>query len=187
MSEEPPAAEPTQARSARRWWLIVSVVAVALATAGLIMGQRDDGSGTGGAGGGQAQDFELPVLGGDGTVSLASFRGQPVVVNFFAAWCAPCKRELPALQEVAAKLEGRVAFVGIDHQDSERAALQLLRDVGVTYPAGYDPEGKVATSYGLFGMPTTLFVAPDGRLLEKHTGELSREQLERAIGRHFGV
>lgn len=187
MTDEPPleAPPPGVHRRVRRWCIAGGAVTVVLlVVGGVTLGQRgtDTTEGTG-----QAPPFELPRLGGEGTVSLASFRGKPVVVNFFAAWCGPCKRELPAIQRVAARLEGRVAFLGVDHQDNERAALALLQDVGVTYPAGYDPEGRVATTYGLFGMPTTLFVAPDGRLLEKHTGELSQEQLERAIARHFGV
>lgn len=164
----------------RRWWWAGGGIAVfTLVVVGLVAAR--------GGGDVQAKGFDLPRLNGDGHVSLASVRGQPVVVNFFASWCVPCRKEMPALQAVAAKVQGRVAFLGVDHQDDRSGALQLLADTGVQYPTGYDPDGKVATSYGLFGMPTTLFVAPDGRLLEKHTGELSQAQLEESISRLFGV
>lgn len=113
--------------------------------------------------------------------------GRPVVVNFFASWCVPCRRELPAFQAVADRAGDRVAFLGIDHQDDRKGGLDLLADTGVRFPSGYDPEGKVARAYGLLGMPSTLFVSPDGVLLEAHTGEMSEAQLVRAVERHFGI
>lgn len=166
-------------RRRRLWWIGGGVALFALVVAGLGLSQRHATT--------EAKDFALPRLGGEGTVSLASLRGKPVVVNFFASWCVPCRKEMPALQAVSAKVKDRVAFLGVDHQDDRQGALQLLADTGVQYPTGYDPDGKVATSYGLFGMPTTLFVAADGRLLEKHTGELSGAQLEETITRLFGA
>jgi thiol-disulfide isomerase/thioredoxin len=110
-----------------------------------------------------------------------------VLVNFFASWCVPCRKEMPAFQAVSAQLGDRVAFIGVNHNDDRAGALQLLADTGVRYPTGYDPEGHVAASYGLFGMPSTLFVGADGTLLETHTGEISRDQLEQTISRLFGV
>lgn len=164
----------------RRWWWIGGGAAlVALVVVGLALSQR--------GGDVAARDFHLPRLGSPGTVSLSALKGKPVVVNFFASWCVPCRQEMPALQAVAAKLKDRVAFLGVDHQDDREGALKLLADTGVQYPTGYDPDGKVATSYGLFGMPTTLFVSADGRVLEKHTGELSQAKLEEAINRLFGA
>jgi cytochrome c biogenesis protein CcmG/thiol:disulfide interchange protein DsbE len=163
----------------RSWWIGGGVAVVALVIAGLALSQR--------GGDVQARDFQLPRLNGAGTVSLASVKGRPVVINFFASWCVPCRHEMPALQAVATRVKDRVAFLGVDHQDDRDGALELLADTGVQYPTGYDPDGKVATSYGLFGMPTTLFVGMDGRLLDKHTGELSAAQLEETISRLFGV
>lgn len=119
-------------------------------------------------------------------VSLAALSGTPVVMNFFAAWCIPCATELPAFQAVADETKGRVAFLGIDHQDSRRAALELMEETGVTFPAGYDPEGKVARAYGLRGMPTTVFISAGGRILERRNGEMSGAELRQAIDRHFG-
>jgi cytochrome c biogenesis protein CcmG/thiol:disulfide interchange protein DsbE len=135
-----------------------------------------------------APAFDLPeVRGGGGRVRLADFRGRPVVLNFFAAWCGPCKREMPAFARLSRELAGRVAFVGVNHQDSRRLARRLLAETGVTYPAGYDPDGTTAVAYRIVGMPTTVFIAPDGRLLASHAGEISAEDLRATIRRLFGV
>lgn len=134
-----------------------------------------------------ATDIDLPAVTGDSHVRLADSRGKPTVVNFFASWCTPCRKEMPALQQVSDRLSGKVAFMGVDHQDNRDSAAELLKDTGVKYPTGYDPDGKVAKAYGLFGMPTTLFVSADGRVLETHTGELSRSALEDAISKHFSI
>lgn len=139
------------------------------------------------AGGGQASAVELAdVREGAPAVSLAALGGKPVVMNFFAAWCAPCVKELPAFQAVAEETRGEVVFVGINHQDSRRAAQELLDQTGVTFPAAYDPEGNVARAYGLRGMPTTVFISVGGRILERRSGEMSGAELRQAIDRHFG-
>lgn len=139
-------------------------------------------------GGGAAKNFEIPNLQrGEPVVSLASFKGQPVVLNFWASWCIPCRREMPAFQAVAEKVKGKVAFVGVNHQDGRSAGLDLVKETGVRYPSGYDPGGKVAAAYGLFGMPTTLFISPEGNILERRSGEMSRQELEDALKRLFAV
>lgn len=134
-------------------------------------------------GGGQpAQGFDLPNLreGGE-PVRLADYRGRPVVVNFWASWCVPCRREMPAFQAVSKRMRGRVAFIGVNHQDSRKGGLALLAETGVTYPAGYDPDGAVAKAYGLIGMPSTIFVSADGEIVGRRTGGLTAAELERAI------
>ncbi len=163
-----------------RWWAAGGAALFGLVVVALVL-SRGAVSPAG------VQPIELPRLNGEGTVSLASYRGQPVVVNFFASWCIPCRKELPAFQAVADRFEGRVAFLGVNHQDNREGALALLADAGVRYPAGYDPDGLVATAYGLFGMPTTLFVSADGQLVAKHTGELTQAKLEEMIADRFGL
>lgn len=178
-------------RRSRLLWLVGATTAVAgLGGAAALSssGSDKDPSNTARvtAGGRRAAAFELPDLReGAPAVSLAALSGKPVVLNFFAAWCAPCVKELPAFQAVAEQIKG-VAFIGIDHQDSRRAAQELLEDTGVEFPAGYDPEGNVARAYGLRGMPTTVFISAGGRILERRTGEMSGSELRQAISRHFG-
>ena len=84
-------------------------------------------------------------------------------------------------QSLFEQLGDQVAFIGIDHQDRRAAALDLLTETGVTYPTGYDPVGDIARAYGLFGMPTTVFISADGVILARRTGEMDALELERAI------
>lgn len=136
------------------------------------------------ASGERAPDIQLAsVVDPEQTVDLRDVAGRPVVVNFWASWCVPCRREMPTFQALHERLGNRVAFVGIDHQDRREDALDLLAETGVTYPTGYDPAGDVARAYGLFGMPTTVFISVDGEILARRTGEIDADELERTIQR----
>jgi cytochrome c biogenesis protein CcmG, thiol:disulfide interchange protein DsbE len=137
-------------------------------------------------GGGTAPPFRLPsIYQGQADVDLASLRGRPLIVNFWASWCIPCRQEMPAFQAVYREIGNRVAFLGIDHQDSRRLGLDLLRETGVGYPSGYDPNGQVAAAFGLFGMPTTIFISPSGKILERRTGAFTKEDLRATVNRLF--
>lgn len=115
------------------------------------------------------------------TVGLQSARGRPVVINFWASWCVPCRKELPHFEAAHQRFGDRVAFLGVNHQDGRTPARDLLRQTGVTYPSGSDPEGKVASDYRLRGMPSTVFVSSGGEIVASRTGELSRSQLDELI------
>ncbi|MPY94947.1 MAG: redoxin domain-containing protein [Acidimicrobiia bacterium] len=98
-----------------------------------------------------APTFRLPDLRDPARdIALADFAGRPVVLNFWAAWCGPCRREMPAFERLHHQLGDRVAFVGINHQDGRSDALALLAETGVTYPSAHDPAGEVAQAYGLY-------------------------------------
>ncbi|MDQ3107388.1 MAG: TlpA family protein disulfide reductase [Actinomycetota bacterium] len=130
-----------------------------------------------------AATFTLPELREDrGEVGLGATPGQATVVNFFAAWCEPCKKELPAMQ-AASEAYPNVAFLGVDHQDSRLDAIELLDSFGVTYPAGYDPRGDVAARYAVRGLPATVFIDADGRIVDFHQGELSAAELRERLDR----
>jgi hypothetical protein len=92
---------------------------------------------------------------------------------------------MPAFQAIYRKVKGRIAFVGIDHQDTRDDALKFVHQTGVQYPVGFDSDGVVARAYGLFGVPTTVFVDAGGRELERHTGQLSQGDLQATIDRLF--
>ncbi len=133
-------------------------------------------------GGGAAPTFALPELTDpSATLSLAQLRGRPVLVNFWASWCVPCRKEAPLLETAHRHLGDRVAFVGVDTNDTRAAALSFLHQTGVTYPSAYDPHGTAATTYGLFGLPTTVFVSPGGRILERNVGALTSGSLAQGI------
>lgn len=82
------------------------------------------------------------------------------------------------LEAIYRRVESRVAFLGVDTNDTRAAALSFLRQIGVTYPSAYDPHG---TANGLFGLPTTVFVSPEGRILERNVGALTSGSLAQGI------
>ncbi len=128
-----------------------------------------------------AAPFSLPELrSGRPDVVLGRRPAQPTVVNFFAAWCEPCKRELPALRAAAAA-NPEITFLGVDHQDSRDDAIELLDTYGIEYPAGYDPKGGVAAQYAVRGLPATVFIGTDGRIVDFHQGELSAKELQQRL------
>lgn len=108
---------------------------------------------------------------------LHGFLGRPLVINFFASWCAPCLNELPRFEATYRRYRDQVEFLGLNLQDPPGDAAEVVQWAGLSYPIGVDPDGRLFQALGGFGMPTTLFVAPDGTLLERFTGELSAEQL----------
>jgi cytochrome c biogenesis protein CcmG/thiol:disulfide interchange protein DsbE len=187
---EPVVPEPPAGRARRRWrvWAAVGAASAALGVLALVLADvgSDTAPSSSTAGGDRAPAFRLSdVRDESGIVSLEDFRGRPVVLNFWASWCVPCRKEMPALQEVSEEVQDRIAFVGVNHQDSRGDALAFLDETGVRFPAGYDPEGATAVAYGLYGMPTTIFISPDGRILERHRGEISKSELRRQIERLF--
>ncbi|CAN5484168.1 hypothetical protein BH20ACT2_BH20ACT2_03920 [soil metagenome] len=134
----------------------------------MIVSSADDGD--------PAPGFVLASLADDDVlISLADLSGTPAVVNFWASWCVPCRREMAALEAIHQEYAGRVNFVGVNHQDVRSDALDLVAEIGITYPSGYDPRGEVAVEYELFGMPTTVFSTARGRIAGRHTGELTED------------
>jgi cytochrome c biogenesis protein CcmG/thiol:disulfide interchange protein DsbE len=115
------------------------------------------------------------------TVSLADFKGKPVLVNFFGAWCVPCRAELPLLEQAHQREGDKVGFVGIDTTDSRTEAVDLLTETKVTYPAAYDPRGTLKGSYGVRAMPTTVFVRADGTIADRVAGKLTDQTLARGL------
>ncbi|MDQ1567852.1 MAG: cytochrome c biosis protein CcmG, thiol:disulfide interchange protein DsbE [Actinomycetota bacterium] len=136
---------------------------------------------------GAAKTFSLDdVRPGRPAVALEALRGKPVVLNFFGSWCPPCVREMPALEAMSQRYRGRVQFVGVTFNDAREAARSLLERAGVTYPAAFDAKSDLAYDYGIRGMPTTVFIDPDGNLVEGKKGEFSEVQLRTTIDRLFG-
>lgn len=131
-----------------------------------------------------APAFRLARLGGGRPVTLASFRGGAVVINFWASSCGPCKKEMPALQRAAERWAGKGAkVVGIDTVDSRGAANDFARKHGVTYAIGYDDDGEVATRYGVAFTPTTFFVDRRGRIVKRVLGPVPSSELDTQIRR----
>jgi DsbE subfamily thiol:disulfide oxidoreductase len=162
---------------------VAALIAVAVAAALFIGASAGNDDPDSAAATRPAPTFSLPELREDrGTVALTATPGTPTVVNFFAAWCEPCKRELPALAAAAKSTPG-VTFLGVDHQDSRLDAIELLDAHGVTYPAGYDPHGDIAAKYAVRGLPATAFISADGKIIDFHQGELSAKELRERLDR----
>lgn len=116
-------------------------------------------------------DFTLPLysgydLGGRSEVRLQDFRGQVVVINFWASWCKPCEQEAAELQQAWTEYEptGQVVFLGIDYVDTEPEARVYLKKFGITYPNGPDLATRISQYFRIKGVPETYFIDQDGVL-----------------------
>jgi thiol-disulfide isomerase/thioredoxin len=103
-------------------------------------------------------------------VTLASLRGQKVIVNFWASWCGPCRKEAPELKKLSQELPRGVRLVGVDWSDGESGAKGFIAKSGWTYPNLRDGSGDVGNGYRLRGMPTTFIVDARGRIAQQLTG-----------------
>jgi cytochrome c biogenesis protein CcmG/thiol:disulfide interchange protein DsbE len=129
-----------------------------------------------------APTFSLPVLGGEGTVDLASLRGQVVVLNFWASWCRPCREEHPALLAAWQRYRERgVVIVGVGFEDTEEGGLAYAEELGGDWPLVGDPDSRTAIDYGVFGVPETFVIAPDGTIEGKTVGAVTYDWLEEHI------
>jgi cytochrome c biogenesis protein CcmG, thiol:disulfide interchange protein DsbE len=119
--------------------------------------------------GGPAPNFVASRLDGSGTVALSSLRGKPVVINFFASWCGPCKTEAAELEKQWQRFRGKgVVFLGIDYNDARSDARKFLAHHGVTYSTLVDRSASIGDRYGLSGVPETYFVDRKGRIVGEH-------------------
>ena len=113
---------------------------------------------------------------------LNGLRGKPVVLNFWASWCPPCREEAPDLEKTWRKYKGKVEFIGIDIQnDTIDDALKFLEEFGVTYPQVRDNTGKIAISYKITGVPETFLITKDGQQVEHIVGATTEAKLSAAI------
>lgn len=116
---------------------------------------------------------------------IGELRGHPVVVNVWASWCGPCRHEFPFLQKVSARYGKRVAFLGINSEDSEDAAATFLREEPVPYPSYSDPDKGIFDSLGGRGFPDTAFYDSSGELVFLKQGQYRDEaELEADVERY---
>lgn len=132
---------------------------------------------------------EATLDGFDGAepVELASYRGAPLVVNFWATWCAPCVKEMPEVQRVARQLEGRVAVLGVNVQDAPTNAAAFVRELDIGYDLASDPRAELYNAVGGYGMPLTLLVDAEGTIVYRHVGILDAAELRALLATHLGV
>ena len=117
------------------------------------------------------------------SVRLADMRGQVVVLNFWASWCLSCRDEHVTLSEVARRYAGKpVHFLGSLYQDTPSAGRQWIAEMGgQSYPSVQDPHARTAIDYGLYGVPETFIISPDGRIAHKITGPASASAVTQVV------
>jgi len=126
-----------------------------------------------------APDFTLETLDG-GQVSLASLRGKPVLVDFWATWCGPCEETIPVLIEFQRKYAGRVHVLGVSVDWDRDAVAPFAREKGMNYPVLYGDEG-LAIDYGVPGFPTLYVVDAQGQIASAHVGVMTLPELEETV------
>lgn len=135
-----------------------------------------------------APDFTLERLGADGSVRLSSLRGKVVVVNFWASWCTPCKKEMPLLEETWQRYRGRgVEFIGVNTTDFSGDAQRFVKRYNVTFPVVRDSNGRVLARFGGLPLPWTYFIDSKGQIASYLRGEVREEELERGIQAALGA
>ena len=128
-----------------------------------------------------APDRELPRLEGEGTGSLADYRGKVVFLNFWASWCPPCREEVPLLTRFQETLGTRGTVLGVTFKDDPEASRSFARKYGVNYPSLRDNRLELAPLYGTRALPETFVIDPQGRIVAVARGTVSQEFLDTAL------
>ncbi len=117
------------------------------------------------------ENFTLETVDGGTKISLHDFKGKPVVINFWATWCGPCKEELPLFEQMWNKFKDEdVVFLGVNVMDDRTNASEFIKNSGITYTNLYDQPGEVSSKYKVIALPATFFINKGGELAVKNYG-----------------
>jgi cytochrome c biogenesis protein CcmG/thiol:disulfide interchange protein DsbE len=134
----------------------------------------------------EAPAFTLSPVDGGAPVSLASLRGKPVVINFWATWCVPCYEEHGVLVDAARREGDGVQFIGVVYEDEADRVRDFLGRQGQAYPSLMDEDGKAAMSFGVYGVPETFFVDAEGKIAAKYVGPVTPAAIEQNLAKAKG-
>ncbi|HVY14360.1 MAG TPA: DsbE family thiol:disulfide interchange protein [Rhodopila sp.] len=127
-----------------------------------------------------APNFDIPSLNGPQAFTLAALKGRPIVVNFFASWCVPCRIEHPVLMRL--KDENHIPIYGIAYKDARSATTQLLKTYGDPYQSiGVDRNGDVGLNFGVYGVPETYVIDSAGIIRKRFVGPLTAESVDKEL------
>ena len=127
-----------------------------------------------------APDFSLTLPDGK-AVNPASYRGKALLLHFWATWCPPCRAELPEMNKLAEKLasetDSKLAFLAVCVSDSEKSRSAFMKKNNYTFTGGLDASGAIAKKYGVFGIPASFLISPDGKIEDVFVGAMTPEKL----------
>lgn len=127
-----------------------------------------------------AWDFTMQSLAGE-TYTLSELRGQWVVVNFWATWCAPCREEMPELQAISENYADNLVMLGINNRESAERIQAYADELGIRFPLLLDPDDSVLLNYQVINLPQTLIVDPNGELVWRRFGPINLEEFDTII------
>jgi cytochrome c biogenesis protein CcmG, thiol:disulfide interchange protein DsbE len=130
--------------------------------------------------GSAAPDFAINSTSAE-IIRLSDFKGRPVVINFWATWCTPCREEMPLFEKYAQKTEGRLVWLGVNEEEGIEIVTQFVQELELSFPILLDSDGRAAQSYYVRSFPATFFVDAEGMLRAQHLGQLSEGLLLRYL------
>ncbi|AZT90876.1 TlpA family protein disulfide reductase [Caldicellulosiruptor changbaiensis] len=126
-----------------------------------------------------AVDFKLESVDGK-EYSISSFRGKKVILNFFATWCPPCRAEIPDFEKFHQSNKD-IVLIGVNIQEDKNTVKEFLNSMGVSYLVLLDKDGKIASNFGIEGIPTTFLLDENGRIIAKNVGMMTYDELDKFV------
>lgn len=137
-----------------------------------------------------APDFTVTDIDGN-SHKLTDYFGKPIVLNFWASWCGPCKSEMPHFDDAAAEYEGEITFLMVNmtdgSQETVKTASEFIASAGYSFPVLYDTAMEAAITYAVYSIPTTYFIDSEGNLIAQATGAIDGDTLQRGIDMIYPV
>lgn len=132
----------------------------------------------------EAPDFTVENANGE-EVKLSDYVGKPIVLNFWASWCSPCKSEMPEFNEAWEELDGEVQFLMVNMTDGARETVDTAKEYvegqGFSFPVFFDTESEAAMAYSAYSLPTTYFIDAEGYVVARAVGAIDRDTLQKGL------